>query len=206
MSSDTGFVATAFPSVGHARERTTDIEADARSRGHVLGYAAGLRRAEQEWAERRAALEVEAVRLADTRSDAHASALRASISAAAAVRAIALPVLQEAGEVLTASAVELAEAIIGRELSDPLTAATAAVERVLVAVAADLVVELRMHPADAALLAEHSDHAGGLAIVADPAVERGEATATLPDGFLDAGIRSALDRARRILLLEEGAR
>lgn len=205
MSSDTGFVATAFPTVGQARERTAGIEADARSRGHVLGYAAGLRRAEQEWAERRAALEVEAASLAASRADAHASALRASASAADAVRAIALPVLREAGEVLTASAVDLAEAIIGRELSDPLTAATAAVDRVLAGVAADLVVELRMHPADAALLAEHSDRAGGLAIVADPAVERGEATATLPDGFLDAGIRSALDRARRILL-EEGTR
>ncbi|MET0724740.1 MAG: FliH/SctL family protein [Leifsonia sp.] len=197
MSSETGFVPTAFPPLGSTRERPAD--AGTRARGHLLGYAAGRRQAEQEWAERRAVLEAEAQVIAAQRADDHAAALRAVASAAAAVRAATLPLLSDIGDMLAESAVELAEAIIGRELSDPLTAVTAAIERVLADENAAIVLELRLNPEDAALVAGHAELTGGLAIVADAAVGRGEATATLPDGILDAGIRSALYRARQIL-------
>ncbi len=105
---------------------------------------------------------------------------------------------------LVQAAVELAEAVLGRELADGSASARAALDRALSA-GADLGVHtVRLSPADhAALLGEGVEAPAGVAMVADPRLRPGDAISEHPAGYLDAQVSTALDRARRALLGED---
>ena len=172
-------------------------EAEGFTKGHAAGYAAGLRKAEAEARTRRAEFEAEhAAALAEGRQRAERS-VAVLEAAACALHSRTVPVLAEAEAELAASAIALAEAVLGCELSDAATGAKAALARALSGTDAPAVVAVRLHPADLALVGEAVP--AGVVLVADPTLARGDAVADYPDGELDARISTALARARATL-------
>jgi flagellar assembly protein FliH len=128
-------------------------------------------------------------------------------------------------DALARTAVDLASAIIGRELAVAVSPGADALARALALVPAGSVAVARLHPADAAILAATgaaaagraegagagftggAGPAGGLAgtpatvtIIADPAVEAGGCILEVGDSRIDAQLGSALDRVRTALL------
>lgn len=191
------FVPAAVPTVRTPAHQKA--EEDARARGYASGYADGARRAEAELAARRAELEAEfaaSTRHQQARVDAQVQAL-AAVAAAADARL--LPVVAEAQDSLAAAALDLAEAVIGTELSDDDTSARSVLARVTAVVHADAVTTVRVNPAELPLIAEVASDLLGFTFVADPSLGRGDAVAALPNGYLDARVRAALDRARTAL-------
>ena len=199
------FAPAAFPLVGDPE----DARAQAEARGYSAGYAAGMRQARAELERRAAALDEQtATALQQSRAQVRAGLDRLE-RAHEAVRTMAVPVIAEAQTCLAAAAIDLAEAILQRELATGRDTPTDALHRVLTRVDPGLVVSIRMHPADITALdsADALDifhaEAQGLRLVADETLEPGDAVAELPDGLLDARIGSALERARRALLGED---
>lgn len=174
-------------------------------RGHAAGYAAGRRVAEAEISRRRAELDADAARTAEESRRRLESALGALDAAAGLLDARTAPVLAAADGALVAAAVELAAAILERE---PHPGVVAVVERAL-RVAGDAVPRrVRLHPADAAALADLAVEGlvpAGVEIVADPEVDAGGALLDLRDGEIDARLGAALDRARAALADVPGA-
>ncbi|MDQ0261020.1 FliH/SctL family protein [Sinomonas atrocyanea] len=177
-------------------------ESEGYARGHAAGYAAGLRRAAAEAAEReeeRRAEHAAALAAARSRVEAAVSVLAA---AARALDSRTAPVLAEAEAQLTAAALTVAEAVIGRELGDAPGSARAALARALSAPDAAAVLAVRLHPADLALLGQAAGSVSvpaGVTLEPDPSLARGDAVAVYPDGELDARIGTALARAAAAL-------
>jgi flagellar assembly protein FliH len=172
------------------------------TRGHSAGYTAGLRAAEAEAIARRGRLEAEhAQALVDVQSrlDAALSSLRAATEA---INSLALPVIADAQDVLLAASLELAEAVIGRALSDGDFAARSALARVLAQPAVPGVYAVRMHPDALDALDDATLDAAGVRFIADPGLGRGDAVAEFEHGRLDARIGTALARAKDALLSE----
>jgi flagellar assembly protein FliH len=176
--------------------------------GYAAGYAAGAREAAR-------AAEAEAARVQQQRAEAdarppaeHADSLAVLAAAARAAADRSAPVLASAESTLHAAAVQLAAAVLGRELADGPASARAALDRVL---RAGLEVHtVRLSPRDHEVLrvAMATDGAAvladlpaltGVELVADPALAPGDAVGEYPDGYLDARIVDALDRARAAL-------
>jgi flagellar assembly protein FliH len=198
MSTDAEFSPAAFPAVRVGVPSSRD--AGERIRGHAAGFAAGLRaaaREQEEWLARR---EAEfAARVAQHDSE-RLAALGVLEAATRAVRDLTTPVLADAQDLIAAGAIDLAEAVVGHELRDDTASARAVVHRVLAHTDTALVVSVRLNPSDLAAL--DPAETAGLEFRADPSLRRGDAVAELPDGFLDAGITSAIERARSVLLGE----
>jgi len=197
MSTDVVFSPVAFPSVGGPAQPADD--ANARARGHAAGYAAGMRMAEEELrqlAARHAEENAAQLAAADDRADQLAVLLEAAVRS---VNARVAPVLDEAQRTLAGAAIELAEAVVGCELADGETSARAAVTRALQGVDPALVLTVRLHPDTLAALDDVALVAG-IAYSADPGLAPGDAITDFAEGYLDARISSALDRARSALL------
>lgn len=196
MSTERAFSPVSFPAVGGTPGL---VEAQARTRGHASGYAAGMRAAEQTLrAQMDAAAAEHAALMASTR--AQANQLAALLSAAIdAVNDRTAPVVAEAQKAIAEASVDLAEAIIGVELSDAPTSARAAVTRALRDIDPGSVLTLRMHPDTLAAL-DDTAIVSGLSYSADPSLTPGDAVADFANGHLDARIGSAVARARAALL------
>jgi flagellar assembly protein FliH len=198
MSPEPAFARLTFPSLG-VIEPSEDLDR-ARIRGHAAGYAAGLRKAAAE-AE---VLEAAALAAREQRSaasrEAVSSALDALRSATEQVGAIRRVVLAEADSALAAAAIDLAEAIVGRELDDAESSAKAAVHRAMSVVAVEDVLGVRLHPEDLAVISADGAALPGLQLVSDDSLDRGDAVLDVPDGIVDARISTALARARAVLL------
>jgi flagellar assembly protein FliH len=172
------------------------LRREAEVRGYAAGWAAGARRAEAMLAERAAELEAQAA--AQTAAIAAADAARAARLAAvlAALDARAEQTADDARTALLAAAIELAEALLGRELADDELSARAIAARVIAADAERSVTRVRVHPAEASDVAVMlTGHAA--AVVPDAGLARGDAIAELPAGHLDARISAAVERVRR---------
>lgn len=178
---------------------TTDAEV---RRGYDDGYQAGL---VEGLAAGRAATAIESA-AAVARLE---SAGRALAEAAADLRhrqALELTALQDA---LARTAVDLASAIIGRELEVSASPGADALARALALVPAGSVATARLHPADAAALStgslgELGGAPGALTVIPDPAVEPGGCILEVGDSRIDAQLGSALDRVRAALLSDPG--
>jgi flagellar assembly protein FliH len=194
MSIDT-FATLDFPSL---RNRAGD-DLQARVHGHAAGYAAGLKSAQAELALRRTELEAQArVAAADARARVDA-ALTALHTATRALDARLAPAVADAESTLADAAVDIAEAVLGRELAAGADSAESALRRVLGQPEANTIVTVRMNPADLHALHEDIRVAAGVALQADASLAPGDAVAQLPDGYLDARIGAALERARAAL-------
>lgn len=173
--------------------------ARARMRGYAEGHAEGFRTglAEAEAAQRVAAAQ---------QADRDAAAARAVESAISALHTAARSLGERERELTAAAsdevlrcAIELAELILGAELSDAGASATAAARRVLAVADPAEIREVRLHPDDLRTLPTAESDLTAFALVADETLERGDAVATLAHGHIDARIGSALERARRAL-------
>ena len=197
MSRD--FFPLIFPSLPSSA-RQDQADADNRSAGHAAGYAAGLRAAGAELAGQKAALDAEhrAALLHDAaRMDRTIAVLTA---AAAALDSLLLPVVTDAQDAIAASALELAETIIGEALADGQRSAKAALTRALAAVDPATITTIRLNPLDLGVLDESVRAAAGVSFSADASIARGDAIAMLPFGYLDARIAPAVARARAAIL------
>lgn len=200
MSTDApSFTSAVFPRIDRrGAELEREFEA-ARIRGYAAGHATGMRAANE-------AVSLIREELAHERQQERVAAERrigqALVALDAAVAALAAREreLVEAGcRTLERLAVELAEAVVGRELSTAEDAAALAVRRALSSVGAAEVRELRLNPVDLETLREAGAATDGLALTADASLARGDAVAVLPEGLVDARVAAAFDRARRAL-------
>jgi len=194
MSSDAGFSTLSYPALRNAASESRDDQA--RVSGHAAGYAAGLREAEAHVAARIAALEAEtaaSIVHGRARVDLAVALLN---SAATALDARTLPLLEAAHATLAESAMLVAEAVIASELSDAGVAARSALHRALDSVDVGVVHTVRMNPADLATLGPDVLDAAGVTFTPDATLARGDAETQFPDGYLDARIGSALARVK----------
>lgn len=199
MSTDVSFSAFPLPRIGSTEAGQAELQW--KTRGHAAGYAAGLRAAEKVLAERQLAIERELSRAKAAARGELERALAVLATATRAVEARTIPVIQDAQDTLAAAAIELAEAILGQELSDGPRSARAALARALGTVPPVELTGIRLHPDDLALL--DPDLSEGVRLIADPTLSRGDAVAELPDGYLDARISTALNRAKAAILGED---
>ncbi|MGN6324946.1 FliH/SctL family protein [Pseudolysinimonas sp.] len=192
------FALVAFPSLTPDRP-----SAEAEAAGRAAGYAAGRRAAEAELAQLRARAETEA---ADG-----AAAARARIEAALTLLGTAadefaqrsVPVLDAFDEALLAAAVQIAEAILQRELADETAAALGAVRRAMAVGDPAELRRVRLHPADLAMLTGLGELP--VEVLADPSIARGDAVADLARGSIDARLGTAVERVRAALADHRGA-
>lgn len=196
-STDIPFARAVFPALKTARDATADSLAYAH--GHTAGYTAGLRGAAAEAEERRSRMEAEHAAVLSHAEARTGQALATLAAAAAALEASVVPVITDAQDALAASALDLAEAILGRELSDADTAARAALARATGVGPSAGTRTVRMHPADLSVLDKVTREAAAVLFVADETLERGDAITEFGAGYLDARISTALGRARKAL-------
>ncbi|MEC5182113.1 FliH/SctL family protein [Arthrobacter sp. CG_A4] len=173
--------------------------------GHAAGYAAGVRAAAKEqrrWRDRMAA--EQAASLAAGQQDLD-RAVRALAVARTDFTLRNVRALADAEEVLARTALELAEAILGYELAEGTRTARAALDRALAGNEDATVLAIRLNPADIEVLgSEGQGLPAGLRMIADRALNRGDARVDYQQGWLDAGLGSALSRARTALLGDHG--
>jgi len=198
MSIDATFSRVNFPSLGTRSPTSEDVKS--RASGHAAGYAAGLRAAAAEIAAEEARREAELAE-ALAAADARANAAVAILSAASeALEKRTSPVLAEAQDAIAATAMELAEAILGRELSDSETSAVTALQRALADIELDLVQVVRLNPEDLEFLDWQGKLTPTVTFEADATLARGDAVTEFEEGYLDARVASAVERARRAIL------
>jgi flagellar assembly protein FliH len=194
MSTDTAFSELSYPTI--FSPSAEEVNERARVRGHAAGYAAGLRAAEAEVARVAERVHAERESLRADAATALASALAALEAAVARVADLDSLVLAESDSALAAASIELAESIIGRELSDGPASARVALSRALSTVDPAVALDVRISPVDLAVLSANDIESSVVNLVADPGLDRGDAIVDVPEGRVDARISSALDRAR----------
>jgi flagellar assembly protein FliH len=173
------------PAVAAAEER----------RGYDDGYRAGMA---EGLAAGRAAMATESA-IAVARLEAAVVALAEAAADLRRRQALELAGLEDA---LARAAVDLATAIIGRELEVSASPGADALARALALVPAGCTALARLHPADAESLgdAPAAEAPGVLTLIADPAVEPGGCILEVGDSRIDAQLSPALDRVRAALL------
>lgn len=189
-----------FPAI---RRAGADTGSEGYTHGHAAGYSAGLRAAA---AEQRGALERQQAQVAAT-AQAHEQQLSAAAAAfqraTSALHQLNAGTILDAERALLETSLELAEAILGYELTDGERSARAALERALTGTDPRDVARIRLHPDDAKVVARHPETAAaGVDILPDPSLHRGDAIAEYQNGWLDARLASALERAKTALLAE----
>ena len=167
--------------------------------GHSAGYTAGLRRATAEAADRQALMDLEhATQLAEAEERTN-RALDALAAAAAALHRAVLPVVTDAQDTLVASALDLAETIIGTELANLQLSSRTALARALDGAPETGAITVAMHPDDLAALPAGAARAG-VTFAADASLRPGDAVAEYEHGHVNARVADAVDRARAALL------
>lgn len=200
MSTETVFSALSYPAIHNpARDRA---EEEARTRGHAAGYAAGAAQARREAAVAAAAAEERSVLAAEQAEARVRSALNALNTAVSTLNTRTVPVLETMEAQVASAAVEIAEALLGRELSTAEDSGLSALQRALNPDVPGKVHTIRMNPADLAAIPENTRAEVNASLVGDPSLASGDAVAEYPNGFLDARLSSALIRLKSAI---EGA-
>jgi flagellar assembly protein FliH len=178
----------------------------ARAVGYAQGWAHGLRDAADSQAGERAAANADRAALRSRQEQQVASALQALQDAAADLRQSTMSITDDIEDQILAAAVELAEALLGRELRDPEVAAPAALARVLRLAPANEPVTVWLHPADhetltapagTALIGSVEGATGrGLTFEIDPDLQPGDARARCGSTSIDARLSAGVARLR----------
>ena len=201
MSTDQqAFSRLVYTSLGAADE--AQLNAQTEARGHAAGYAAGLRAAAAGTELLRRSLREQHEDEMRRGQDRLARSISALNSAVFSLEGRTIALITEMQDVLAAASVELAEALLGRELANGEDCARSALFRALEGVDTELVQRVRMNPADLAALDEETLRRARVDFVGDPGLQRGDAVTEFPDGYLDASLDAALHRARTALLGE----
>jgi flagellar assembly protein FliH len=183
--------------------------AEARAVGYAQGWAHGLRDAADSQAGARAAASADRASLRSRQEQQVATALQALQAAELDLRQSTLTVSDDISDQILAAAVEIAEALLGRELRDPEVAAPAALARVLRLAPADEPVTVWLHPDDhetltaptgTALIGSVEGASGRvLAFEVDPDLEPGDARARCGSTTIDARLSAGVARLREYL-------
>lgn len=193
--------------VGGAAGIPEALLAPARAAAQAAGYLAGWSHGVQD-AQQRAAAEQEdraaALRLADEqRAALFQRAIAAVDQAADQLDERATPGAAEVEGLIIATALQIAEALVGHSLRNDDQRAEAALARVLDLAPHTEPVVVRLSPADHALLTECDELPGArdrsITLVADPALSPGDAVATSGATEIDARIAAGLQRVREVL-------
>ncbi|SEB90186.1 flagellar assembly protein FliH [Paramicrobacterium humi] len=191
------FAPAVFPAIA-GRGAQQELER-ARSRGFAAGHAEGMRVAARAAAAQRDAIEVELRELlADGRRQID-EAIGVLDAAAAALGRRAEQLAAVAQQRLENLAVELATAVVARELSDAEDSARNALHRALLTVEPADVHEVRLSAVDAEALGRHEAVPASVTLTIDPTLSAGDALTVLDDGFVDARLGAAFERARAAL-------
>lgn len=205
---DPTFTPLVVPRIG---ETPTDVRGEAeraRIRGHAAGFAEGRRLAlEEQHAQRLLDQERMHAHEESYRRDA-ATALRALHSCADELHAKTEAVARMAVDEIERLAIELSEAILGAELSDPARSAAHALRRALDEIPLDRWVRVSVNKRDLALLtATEMSGLDGVEALASEHVDPGGAIVEIPHGAVDTRISLSLQRARaaRAGVADDGA-
>lgn len=181
----------------------------ARTTGYAEGWAQGKRdaAAANEAAAARAVLAEEAYE--QRRTTALASAVNALGRAVTGLEDQLMPTFTELQEVVLASAWELAEAIIGRNLRDDPERGADALRRAMTATPEHGDVTVSLHPDDYRSLTGSDPGSGAdfdfqgrrITLRPDPGLQPGDAVAETGTATVDATIAAAVARAREALRL-----
>lgn len=198
---------TTFRPATISASRTEESDS-ARTAGYAAGWAAGARAATEAAKADRDKMRAEH----DARESARDAQVQATLAALSQAitqwQARALPVADEVQRSVYVAALDLAEAVLQREIVPGERSARTLLERAL-----DVPIEaaptvLRLHPDDLRhvnLLIESGQASvpAGLVLVADARLRPGDAITEHAEGALDARIGTALARAREVLLGDE---
>lgn len=171
----------------------------ARAQGYAQGWAEGRRVAlakaqdDADAVRRAAADELEQMRVEQRTAVA---ALEAAVADMGSRLAEALD--QLAGHTLDV-ALELTEAIVGREVATATDPGADALRRVIGLVEPKVTTTVRLNPTDRAQLDPAVVEGHDIIVVADPSVARGGAIAETDHTLVDATIEAALERVREVL-------
>ena len=202
---DATFTPLLPPRLGGSAPDARAISEKARVRGYADGFAEGRRRAEEELAHARAALEA---RTAQHDADAR-EALRTALAAVDAVRSDLDGRLASLGasdaERVEELAIDLAEAILDVELSDAARSAAHAVRRAVAEAPVSTWVRVHLAERDARTLRDGgSPIMTATEIVVSTDVDAGGAVVELGDARVDTRVSSALARTRAALRDDDG--
>jgi flagellar assembly protein FliH len=179
-------------------ERSHDA---ARAQGFAAGWAEGLRAASSRADARR---DEEALAFEQAHAvvlEQQASAAAALVSAVARCEETTRALRSELHDAAVELALQLAEALLGRELALAEDPAADAVRRAVAGVPGDVPLVVRLHPDDLAVLDREvlGERTATATVVADAGVARGDAVVETLDGFVDADLAGALARVREVL-------
>lgn len=204
MCPEPGFATTQLSVISDTR--TQQLREQARVGGYAAGWAEGTRAAAAA-ADRAAERVAQRVELERAAARAEIEDALATLGAAGrAVNARTIPVVTEAHDLVVRLALDLAEAVLGIELSDAETSARSALARALAVPVDAEVVSVRLNPQDLATLERLAAIAAqdgapvavpdGVTLVADSALAPGDAISQLPSGYLDARVAAGVARLR----------
>lgn len=184
----------------------------ARTAGYAAGWAQGVAAAAVNERAALAAHEASAEDQRDQLRRAFDRALSALDDAAAQMRGRIVPTVDATADVLVAAAADLAEMLLGHELTDSQTRGRRALERALAAAPEHSDVVVSLHPLDLQLLeqagvtgAAVSSHGRSVQMTEDGSLHPGDAIAHFPGGQVDARISTAMARLRASLRSAERA-
>ena len=171
-----------------------------RAQGYARGWTEGRRAGE-------AQLLAEAARARQQRTEEDAERRREHDLAVRALEVAARELRERLDEACAAiearvveAALELAEAVVGRELAVASEPGDDAVRRALRVLPHDVTaLVVRLHPEDAARLDPALLEEFSARVVTDPSLGRGDAVAETDTFVIDASIGTALDRVREVL-------
>lgn len=177
-------------------ERSRDA---ARAQGFAAGWAEGLRAS----AKRGTTAYDEQARALQHRSDTLLAAQRSALSALQDAVSRCAETTSALHAELTAAAVDLAlqiaEAVLDRELETATDPGADALRRALVGVPVDVPVTVRLHPADLDVLDRGVVADRAVTFVPDATLTRGDAVVESDQGIVDASVAAALARVREVL-------
>lgn len=183
----------------------TESRSNATAVGYANGWSLGLREVHALHAGEAAAAER---RIADATAR-HAEALQVATfaihEAADQLERRSLPSFDELSDLILAAAVDIAEALIGCELTDPRAAASTALARVLTLAPSQETVTVRLNPVDFGILSqtEAFSQAPGdgrqIVLQADDSLESGDAVATSGATTIDGRLAESVARLREHL-------
>jgi flagellar assembly protein FliH len=177
--------------------------ADATAAGYSAGWAQGVSEAREQMAAQVAASRDRAHEFDMERAEALHKALHALDFAAAELEQRAVRSAEQSEDVLLDMAVEIAEALLQRDLRMGDTGSDA-LARVLALAPVDEPITVRLSPADhAAVTADgmspQSDSRREIVLVADPELQPGDAMAISGASLIDGRLREGLARVRAVL-------
>jgi flagellar assembly protein FliH len=175
-----------------------DAQAAARASGYATGWAEG-RRAALELAQEEERAAAERQRIAEERREAeHAAAVQALVRATAALEDAVATTCARVETHAVRLAARLTEELVGHELAVAKAPGLGAVRRALALMPGEPVTRVRVSPAEAAT-PELAELAGGVVVVADPTLGRGDALVETDGSVVDARVSSALARVLEVL-------